>query len=135
MTRTLASACFIACLLLTGCAREEDYLQVMHEQQDAMKELADVLETVRDGESMAKAKVALQQLKTKFAAIAQKANALPKPPPRKVLERMDEEKHITERRIDRLRSEVGRISKMPGGAELWNQFESDSPGLFPAGAP
>ena len=126
MTRIFSSGCFVGFFLLISCARDEDYFQVMREQREAMKEVADVLETVQDEKSMADAKASLERLNYKFASIAQKANALPKPPPREVLKRMEEDKHFTQRNLDRLRAQVERVSKLPGGAQLWKQFESNS---------
>ncbi len=133
--RILSRGCLVGVLLLLGCTRDEDYYQVMREQQDAMKEVTEVLETVKEQKTMAEAKSSLERLRQKFDAIAQKANSLPKPPPRKVLERMQEEKLFTERNLERLRREVKRVSDLPGGAQLWKEFESGSPGLFPVGPP
>lgn len=134
MCRVAASTCCLLFLLLTGCARDEDYLQVMREQEDNMKELAEVLETVRDEKSLTEAKISLQELRKRFDQTSQKAKALPNPPPKRVVERMQEQRLFTQRIIERLQTEVRRISKLPGGPELWKQFEPASTGLFSAGA-
>jgi hypothetical protein len=122
-------------LLVAGCAREEDYLKVMRDKREAMHEVANVLEGITDEKTMADAKASLDRLQAKFELIAERAKALPAPPPRKVQERMEQDRHFNERAFERLRSEVGRVSKLPGGAQFWKQFESGSPGLFPAGLP
>ena len=89
MSRAAQCGWFVLLLLLVGCTKDEDYLNVIREQLAAMKELADILETVKDESSMAQAKKTLDERSEKFAAISRKANALPKPPPPEVLRRMD----------------------------------------------
>jgi hypothetical protein len=122
--------CLALVFLAAGCASEEDYYQVMREQRQALKEVADILETVKDEESMATAKVSLDQQVQKFDAISKRARALPNPPPKEVIARMNDEKRQMETHLERLRIEVRRINQLRGGPEFWKQFPSDSQGLF-----
>jgi hypothetical protein len=120
-------------LVLAGCAKDEDYLDVMREQRAAWKEMADILETVKDEKSMAEAQTKLKSNSERYAAIARKAKALPNPPPPEVAERMNQQTFVMQEAMKRLQKEVGRVSKeVPGGRDFLNQFESISPGLLTA---
>lgn len=120
---------------LAGCARDEDYLQVVRDQRALLKEAADILETVTDKESMAKAKVELDRVAQKAEHVSKRANALPKPPPPRLMESLQKEAKFTNTALERLTIEVQRVKKLPGGPEFWKQFTSDSQGLFSAVAP
>lgn len=123
----------IALFLPAGCARDEEYLEVYRAQKENYKELGDILATVKDEQSMAEAKSALDERAKKFEAVARKASALPKPPPAAVAERVKEDAFAMERTLQRLREEIRRIrEKVKGGDEFLKQFESQSPGLFSA---
>ena len=122
----------VGCLLalLAGCARDEEYLQVAREQRAAMKEVADVLETIRDEKSMAEAKASLDELVKKTEAIAERARSLPQPPPDRVLERMKEESHFAARAVERLSAEASRVSNLPGGKAFLKQYDTGSTGFL-----
>jgi hypothetical protein len=119
-------------LLAAGCARDEDYFDVMREQRAAWKEMADILETVKDEKSLVGAQKTLAGKSEKYAAIARKAKALPNPPPPGVAERMNEQKFVMEEAVKRLQTEVKRVGELPGGKDFLKQFESSSPGLLSA---
>lgn len=127
-------AWIVLAFFAAGCAKERDYLDVMNEQQDAWRELTEVLKTVKDAETMTKAKTWLDENAARFAEISRKANALPKPPPAKVQERMQEQSFVMNRTLEHLQTEVGRVGRLPGGAEFLKQFESTK-GLLSAVQP
>jgi hypothetical protein len=135
MSRAVRSACFVLVLTLAGCAKDEDYFEVLREQRGAWKEMADILATVHDDKSMTDAKTALEERGKKFDAISRKAKALPNPPPQEVLKRMEADRFVMERTVARLQSEVERVRKLPGGVEFLKQFESGSQGLMSAVKP
>ena len=120
---------------LVSCTREQDYLDVMQDQREAMNEATVILETVQDENSMSAAKSKLDELGKKFEVIAARANALPKPPQREVLARMQDDRFLTQRATERLTQEAQRVRRLPGGAAFWRQFESSSQGLFQAVQP
>jgi hypothetical protein len=118
--------------VLAGCAKDQDYFDVLSEQQAAWTELADVLATVKDEKSMAEAKAALQIREAKFEAIAQKAQALPKPSAG-VLEQMEQKRFLLQRAIERAQGEVRRIRRdVAGGEAFCKRFGSKFPGLMSA---
>lgn len=114
----------ISFLVLLGCAKEQDYVEVMQHQQAAFKEMTEILKTVKDEATMADARRALDRNAERYAAISEKANALPKPPPKKVQERLREESFAMKRIFDDLRKETERIGQLPGGPQFLKRFES-----------
>ena len=125
---------FFLLLFLVGCTKDEDYVDVQREQLAAWQEMAEILETVKDDTSMAKAKKALDQRNEKYAALARKAKALPAPRP-EAQQRMQELKFFVESAIERLQKEAGRVSRLPGGPEFMKHFQSASQGLSSAVQP
>jgi hypothetical protein len=123
---------WVLLFLLAGCAKDQDYFEVLNEQQAAWTELADVLETVKDEKSMAEAKTALEIREAKFEAVAQKAKALPKPSAA-VLEQLEQKRYLLQRAIERSQGEVRRIRRdVPGGEAFCKKFGSKFPGLLSA---
>jgi hypothetical protein len=119
-------------LILAGCAKDQDYFEVLSEQQSAWTELADVLEKVKDEKSMAEAKSELELREAKFEAIAQKAQALPKPSAG-VLEKMEQKRYLLQRAIERAQEQVRRIRRdVPGGEAFCKKFGSKFAGLMTA---
>ena len=131
MIRTSRHVGVMLFLVLAGCAKDQDYFDVLSEQQAAWNELADVLETVKDEKSMADAKTTLQARVEKFEAAVQKAQALPKPSV-EVLKKSEQKIYLLQRAIDRTRVEVGRVRALPGGEAFCKQFGSKSQGLLSA---
>ena len=129
-----ASFCGMILLLLVGCTKDEDYVNVLREQCAAWKEMADILETVKDEASMAEAKKSLDQRSEKYAALSQKARALPSPRPEAV-KLMQEREFLVKDAIGRLQKEVGRVSGLPGGPDFMKHFQSNSQGLMTAVQP
>jgi len=119
-------------LMFAGCAKDEDYLEVMREQRTAWQEMAEILESVKDEKTMADAKKALDERSEKYAAISRKAKALPNPPPAEVIKRMEEDKAAVKFAIDRLTRAAAEVRKLPGGPEFMKHFESTAPGLMSA---
>lgn len=121
--------------LLAGCAKDQAYFDVLSEQQAAWNELADVLETVKDEKSMAEAKKALEAREATFEAIAQKAQALPKPSAG-VLEQLEQKRFLLQRAIERAQEQVRRIRRdVPGGEAFCKKSGSKFPGLMSAVQP
>jgi hypothetical protein len=121
-------------LILAGCAKDQDYFDVLSEQQAAWNELADVLETVKDEKSMAEAKTALQARVEKTEAAVQKARALPRPSA-EVVKQSEQKIYLLQRALDRTHAEVRRVLALPGGEAFWKQFGSKSQGLMSAVQP
>ena len=99
-----------------------------------MKEVTDVLATIKDDASMAAAKEALDEKAKKCEALSRKAGAMSRPSP-EVLKRLQEDSYLTNGVLKGLHQEAARVSKLPGGPEFLKQFESTSPGLMSAVQP
>lgn len=105
-------------------AKDQDYLDVMNDQEVAWKEMTEILKAVKDETSMTEAKITLEKSAEKYAAISRRANLLPKPPPRKVQEQLKQNSDVMEWTLRQLQKETSRIGKLPGGPEFLKQFES-----------
>lgn len=117
------AVCLLA-LGFAGCARDQDYLDVARDKQAAMEEVVEILASIKDAASLAEAKRTLQANADKYDAIAKRAEALPKPPPQRVLERMRQDAPLATATLQRMGIEAKRVSELPGGAELLGQFQS-----------
>lgn len=120
--------------LVSGCNREQDYVDVAREQRAAWKEMTDILATVKDEKSMAGAKASLEKHNAKYETLARKARALPKPSAQ-VLQRLQEDEVIIRATLRHLHTEAERVGKLPGGEDFMKQFKSNSQGLMPAVQP
>ena len=134
MARAAHATAIVFLLMAAGCTREEDYLEVARDQRAAYKELGDILTKVHDQKSMEEAKAALEERGPKYAEIARRARALPKPSPA-VQERLQEDAKIMTALIKRLEDQGKRVEALPGGAEFMQQFKSNSRGLMSAVQP
>ena len=134
---SLHSVCFGAAVLvfsLAGCTKEQDYLDVLNDQQAALREMTEILKTIKDQQTMDQAKRTLRENAEKYAAISERANSLPKPPPPRVQERMKQESGALAATLLHLRAEAKRVGDLPGGAEFLRQFKSTE-GLMTAVQP
>jgi hypothetical protein len=120
--------------MLGGCTKDQDYLDVLSEQQAAWNDVADVLETIKDEKSMAAARTALEERAEKFDAVVKKAQALPPPGP-ETLKKMEQRAFLLQRAIERAQEEVRRVRALPGGEAFWRQFGAKYQGLAPAVQP
>lgn len=122
--RSWRIGCLALAFVLMGCSRDQDYLDVVKEQQAAWREMTEILKTVKDAPTMAEAQKTLNANAERYAAISRKAQALPKPPPANVIERLKEDEYFMQATIKYLRAETKRVSELPGGAEFLKKFES-----------
>lgn len=111
-------------LIVAGCTKDQDYLDVKDEKLAALTELTEILKTVKDAQTMGEAKRTLQGKSERYEAISRKASALPMPPPERVQQRIKEEMYVIQRIFDHYRTETVRINGLPGGPEFLTQFES-----------
>jgi DNA-binding transcriptional MerR regulator len=125
----------IVLLCVIGCTNPQAYVDVAREQRDARKEIAEILETVHDEKSMANAKKKLDDRQAHYEAIARKASALPQNPSEEVKKRLEQERYLMDRAMERLQEQITRVSKMPGGKDFFKHFESSSQNLFLAVQP
>src|SRR5262245_53347211 len=100
MYRDLPRVVFLVLVCAGGCAKDEDYLSVIRDQTAAYREVAEVLKSIHDEKSMSDAKSTLELKAKTFEAIAERARALPKPPPASVLRRMEDEKLVMQSALD-----------------------------------
>jgi hypothetical protein len=132
MIRAARHAGMVLLLALVGCAKDQDYFDVLSEQQAAWNEVADILETVQDQKSMAEAKTALEARVEKFEAVAKKAQALPHPSA-ELIQKLEQKRYLMQRAIERAQAEVGRVRRdVPGGEAFCKQFGSRYQGLMSA---
>lgn len=130
-----ASAVLLLLFLLAGCTKPEAYYEVFREQRTTYREVTAILAEIQDEKSMAAAKANLQAQFEKFEATARKAEALPKPPPAEVTDRLRDDSPSMQRAIADLQYQAGRVQKLPGGKAFFKQFESNHSGLFNAVQP
>lgn len=131
---SLAKRTGVILLLLTAaaCTRTEDYLEAFREQRAAWREMADILESIKDDATMAKAKTDLDERWPKFEAAARKASALPKPPPREVEDRLREHQPAMHDLVVRVAKQLAEVEKLPGGKDFAKHFRSKSESLSTA---
>ena len=132
--RIVAGLFLFALVSMMGCSREEEQVQVIREQCAAWTEMADILESVKDEQSMAQARIALNELKVRMEQIARKAKALP-PASRDVEERSQTDRFLLQKAFDRCRAAIGRIKDLPGGRAFLDEFPADAPSLSKAVQP
>ena len=132
MSRTARYAWILVLLIPAGCTRDEQYLEVFREQRANFKEMGDILASVKDDDSMAAAKVKLEERRPHFDATARKASALPRPLPAEVARRFEEEKYLMTSFLERMQTQMKRIRGLKGGEEFITYFESNAPGLMSA---
>ncbi|MBI2805202.1 MAG: hypothetical protein HYX68_09520 [Planctomycetes bacterium] len=121
-------------LALAGCKSEKDFIQLARDQRAAWNETADILATIKDEKSMARAKEAFAAKLKDFEAISQRAQALG-PPPEGAVARLRDEEFLIRDAFSRLTMEAERVSKLPGGEEFLKQYRSRSQNLFKAVKP
>jgi hypothetical protein len=132
MIRSAPHAGLVLLLLaLAGCANDQEYFDVLNQQQAAWNEVGDILETVKDQKSMAEAKTVLESRVEKFEAVAKKAQALPKPSS-ELVEKLEQKRYLMQRAIERAQDEVRRVRALPGGEAFCSQFGSKYQGLMSA---
>ena len=73
MTRAAGCGCLVLLSLLAGCTKDEDYIEVVRQQRANWKEMTDILATIKDDKTMADAKIALDERRPKYDALARKA--------------------------------------------------------------
>ncbi len=126
------AAVTLTLLALAGCesVSRDDYLQVFRDQKAAYDEVTEVLESVKDQESMAKAEKALAEKTAKFEPATKRAKALP-PPTEEMRRRLAEEMQAIQRSHDRMFTEVQRVKGLPGGEEFLKRFEGKGISILP----
>jgi plasmid stabilization system protein ParE len=137
MARVRWCVWFGACLLAIGCAQSpQPYLEIAEEQRKASNELTEILETIKDEQSLAAAKERINDRLDAFEKIASKARALPVPS-EAVRQRVAQNQFMIESSHRRLREEIARVRglNLQGGPAFFRHFESRNQGLFSANPP
>jgi hypothetical protein len=113
MRPTLLAA--ILLISMTGCS---SYASVQREQIAALKELTEILSTVKDEATMKAARAELEKRFQHFEQVAKKAKAMPRPSP-EVQQQLEVELGPQKvRAFNNLHDEVRRITALPGGEEF-----------------
>src|SRR6516225_7763152 len=113
MSRISHSMLFVGILSAAGCTRTEDYVAVAREQQEAMREVSQILSRVHSEKDLAAAKADLDERRERFEAIPKKANALPKPPPADAVARLEQERFFFQRTLEEMTAEIQRVKALP----------------------
>lgn len=108
----------LAAVLLISVSGCSSYASIEKEQIAALKELTEVLSTVKDEATMKAARGELQKRFQHFEQVAKKAKAMSRPSPEVQQQLEDELGPEKERAFDNLRNEVRRVTAMPGGEEF-----------------
>jgi len=120
MARVVAGV--LCALVLAGCNRADDYLEVVRQQQATWEETTKLLAGVTDAESMEAAKDRFAELTVRAQGSARKAAAMGRPPDA-VLEQLEEQRRGLQSAANRMRAEVARVRQLPGGAEFLKDIE------------
>ena len=115
MRHPSAACVFLFCLFLSGCSREDSYRSVVRGQIAAWEETTEILKTVKDEASMARAREKLQERQSQAASIAERAKGLGTPST-EMREKLRDEYGKMEVALARLQTEVRRVRALPGGA-------------------
>jgi hypothetical protein len=102
----------VVLLALIGCS---SHVSVEKEQIAAIKELTEVLGTVKDEATMKAARSELEKRFQRFEEVAKKAKGMGRPSEEVQRQLQEELGPQKERAFDNLRNEVRRITALPGG--------------------
>jgi hypothetical protein len=109
-------------LALAGCTRTDDYVQVVRAHQKAMQDVTAVLAKIQKEDDMAAAREELRESYTRCDALQKKANALPKPPPPEVVDRIDPAGY--KQAFDDMVDQVRRVHRLQGGEEFLDSLRA-----------
>jgi hypothetical protein len=105
----------LAAIVFFGVSGCSSYASVEKEQIAALKELTEILGTVKDESTMAAARGELAKRYERFEQVAKKAKSMSRPSPEVQRQLEEELGPQKERAFDNLRKEVRRITALPGG--------------------
>lgn len=116
----------LALIFLGGCSGKNElsrYLELEREHIEALKELTEILSTVKDEPSMSAALAELKIRNQRIERIANKFRALPKPAP-EILQEIDDALGPQIRQANsRYVEEGARISRLAGGEKFLKQLK------------
>lgn len=112
-----------AMLVLAGCGGGvEPYVEIARAQQANWDEMAEVLASVKDAESMAAARSRLEDLHARSEELQERRAGLP-PPSQAIRERLSEHGPALQQSLRRVRQELARVRQLPGGEAFLNDVE------------
>jgi hypothetical protein len=120
------AAVLLGLLVLTGCTRPQDYVNVAREQQRAMQEVTEILARVRDEKDLAAARAELDERVERYEAIVRRAKALPQPPSEEAQRLLQDEQPAFQTALRRLSEQVVRVRALPGASAFFEQYEGRS---------
>lgn len=107
---------------LSGCDGAGAYRKVLREQAEAFRETEKILAGITDAESLARAKVALQNQQDRAEAIKERTRDLP-PPSEAIARQLESEIAELDRALAGISREVARVqANVPGGANVLKAF-------------
>jgi len=121
-TRKLLLVLFSVALPSCGCNKAAPYREVARERAATMKEMAEILGTVQDADSMKQARREIEKLASREAALSVRARALPAPSAR-VVEEMAAEAALLQEALRQVQKESERIAKLPGGPDFLKELQ------------
>ena len=111
----------IGTVAIMGCGQTDTFRAAFRDQTAALNKLAEILSGVKDKESMKAARASIQARCDEFEAIAERAQAAPRPSP-KTMESLQEEGEKLLQAVQAVQAQVGRITALPGGQEFLDSF-------------
>jgi len=119
MTLRLRGA-VLACFLCAGCSKPDPYLAVVDKQVANWNEMADILATATDPESMKAAEAKLAGRVRKFQEVESDRKFLA-PPDDAAAARILAQKDRMQAAVNRVQTEMRRIRDLPGGPEFFDR--------------
>ena len=117
-----AGLLFLVALVAGGCDAAGAYRATLRDQTRALEELAKILGSVTDKNSMEAAGAKLDQRFGDFEGIRHRAQQLP-PPTQEVLGQLREEGEKVRQALEKVQEQVRRISALPEGQKFLAGFE------------
>jgi hypothetical protein len=120
-------ALVLGLLVLSGCSRTDEILEVAREQEQAIRGVTAVLAKIHDEKDMAAAKDELDARFARFEKIARKARALPHPPTPEVGTPLGDAAVSLQKAIREMQGEIDRVKELRGGEKFFSQFGDSVP--------
>src|SRR5437868_1968726 len=112
----------LAAALAGGCDASSPYRATLREQTKALEELARILESVTDKDSMRIARTKLVARFADFESVRERAQKLPQPTA-DIMQQVQAEGHNVREALQKVQEQVRRINNLPEGPEFLGSFE------------
>src|SRR5438552_1728580 len=120
--RKIQIALLLAALPAGGCDAASPYRAALREQTSALGEVAQIMGTVTDENSMKAARGRLEVRYDAYESIRQRAAQMPRPS-QEIIQQVLEDGEKLKGALQKVQEQVRRIQALPGGPEFLQGFE------------